>query len=299
MIMNNETAKGYKKVTLPEYKEHIKYSEFSHLNAVKSGINGVFRLAVKTLSPICFTQNELLKDKGDGKLYYAFLKEKGKLTIAGSSLKGSVRTYCEYLSNSCVRKGSASCKANNDKSELCIVCSTFGTLGILGKIQFNDSYLQKETKFENGPVCWTGKNTDYKTGKIYSHKKKEHIISKSVYYETIPKGEEFETSISIVGLSEKELGMLFLGLGLSDKFRFAVKIGRGKNIGFGSVLMKSKSFLKLNNGFKKNDVFSNEKLHEFVQTSIDKYLSTLDKKSVIFDNLKLLVDDSHEVINSA
>ena len=292
------SPKGYINLPFPNFQKHIKLKNLSHIDALKKdGINGVLRFSVRTLTPICFTQNELIKSSETGKLYYAFHRENGKLVISGSSLKGSIRSYCEYLSNSCVKMGSASCSAKSKENSLCIVCSTFGTLGILGRIQFNDIFLERETVLEKGPVSWSGKSKDDSKGKIYSHKLKERIISRSVFYETIPKSQEFSLDISIVGLSDKELGLLFLGLGLSKENRFAIKIGRGKNFGFGSVLISPERFLKISKGMSPNKIINGVEFEEFVQSNIKIYLDNCENNSTIRNNLSLIVKDSSEVIN--
>ena len=162
----NDSPKGYLRLKIPKLSAHISSQEFSHIDAFGSDrLNGILRIGVVTKSYTCFTQGDLLMK--EGKITNVLSREGTRVLIPGASLKGAIRTYAEFLSNSCAGSGTASCS-----DRLCIVCSMFGTLGKLGRVQFNDVHIDGsslKTTVVPGPSQWQGRAAQQNTGKIYSH----------------------------------------------------------------------------------------------------------------------------------
>lgn len=285
----NDSPKGYMRLVIPKNTSHIESRDFSHIDSLRDDrLNGVLKLEVVTRSNTCFTQGDLLMK--EGKITNVLSREGTRVLIPGASLKGAIRTYAEFLSNSCAASGTASC---NDR--LCIVCSMFGTLGKLGRVQFNDALVDGsslKTTVVSGPSQWQGRATQPNTGKIYSHVFSE-IGEKNSAYEVIEPGNSFDIKITLKGLTKKEFGLLAVALGISEK-RFAVKLGRGKNIGFGSVSLKPNSFLKVT--ALQETLISRDELRKLINDCANVYLQSISGDKDIMENLDKIIEDSRMVL---
>ncbi|HDP76668.1 MAG TPA: hypothetical protein ENN47_00485 [Mesotoga infera] len=285
----NDSPKGYMRLLIPKNISHIESREFSHIDSLGNNrLNGVLRLEAVTRSNTCFTQGDLLMK--EGKITNVLSREGTRVLIPGSSLKGAIRTYAEFLSNSCAGSGTASCT-----DRLCIVCSMFGTLGKLGRVQFNDVLVDESNlkiTVVLGPSQWKGNATQTNVGKIYSHVFSD-TGEKNSAYEVIEPGNSFNIEITLKGLTKKEFGLLAVAMGFSRKC-FAVKLGRGKNIGFGSVALKPKNFLKVT--ALEETLISGEKLAELINDCANVYLQSVSSDKVIMENLDKIIEDSRMVL---
>ncbi len=285
----NDSPKGYLRLKIPKLSAHISSQEFSHIDSFCSDrLNGILRIGAVTKSYTCFTQGDLLMK--EGKITNVLSREGTRVLIPGASLKGAIRTYAEFLSNSCAGSGTASCS-----DRLCIVCSMFGTLGKLGRVQFDDVLVNErslKTTVVSGPSQWKGKATLPNTGKIYSHTLSE-TGQKTSIYEVIEPGSSFQFEVTVKGLTRKEFGLLLVAMGVSRK-RFSVKLGRGKNIGFGSVTLRPENFLKIS--AVSEIPISGEELTKLVDECADVYLQSITGDSDIVANLDKIIDDSKKVL---
>lgn len=285
----NDSPKGYMRLIIPKNVSHIESRDFSHIDSLRDNrLNGVLKLEAVTRSNTCFTQGDLLMK--EGKITNVLSREGAKVLIPGSSLKGAIRTYAEFLSNSCAGSGTASC---NDR--LCIVCSMFGTLGKLGRVQFNDALVDGsslKTTVVSGPSQWQGRAAQPNTGKIYSHVFSE-TGEKNSAYEVIERENSFNIEITLKGLTKKEFGLLVVALGVSEK-RFAVKLGRGKNIGLGSVAIKPNSFLKVT--ALQETLISRDELRKLINDCANVYIQSISGDKDIMENLDKIIEDSRMVL---
>jgi CRISPR/Cas system CSM-associated protein Csm3 (group 7 of RAMP superfamily) len=150
----------------------------------------------------------------------------GKVVIPGSSIKGVVRHYMGiYVSER-------------------VINNIFGSTQRASKVQFSDAVPVSQIKTEKKYIKerYGPKNSPKELGeeaiKFYfnpeenqsSYEKKQGEI-----IEIVPKGSTFKFEINFKNMNEKELGVLFLAMGMEEDCRHGLKIGGGKSQGLGLV----------------------------------------------------------------
>ncbi len=185
---------------------------------------------IKTLKPLCFTQN-LFKFQNE-KPTYLLQREGGKIVLPGSQLKGAIKTYMQALSESYDEEN----KNNSNKVDL--VNSITGSMDYSSRLLFNDIIIDEKkakTKIIDGKQQWNQKlENRYPSIRLYSHNDHEDLDHK-VLFEVLPTKTYLDFEILIKGLTKVEMGLLFLATGIVPKYQFDLKIGRGKNLDMGSV----------------------------------------------------------------
>ncbi len=168
------------------------------------------------------------------------------LYIPGSSLKGVFRSYSEKIlrtlkgeppDGSCnIIEKNSSCTKRLEENKIssspdiyrnsCRVCKLFGNGKLKSRIVFNDAYPEYDLKNGNGL------ETRYS---VSISRLSQSVASGPFDIETVVKG-SFETQISLTNFESWQIGLLSLTInGLNNEL---VKLGYGKNRGFGSVLVE-------------------------------------------------------------
>ncbi|MBD2182394.1 RAMP superfamily CRISPR-associated protein [Aerosakkonema funiforme] len=177
------------------------------------------------------------------------------LTIPGSSLKGVVRSAYEAITRSCLCKtkaesnqipnGYRECK---DNTKLCPACQVFGAMDWQGLIRFSDAILNN-AQWSVGfmPSLYAPRKQRagyYINGRIAGRKFYYHFVK------SIDKGQQgipvqqagkeliFTTQVGLRNLSLAELGTLLIVLGQDSKNPIALKVGSGKPIGMGTMVVE-------------------------------------------------------------
>lgn len=141
---------------LPLLDKCKKEKYISHNKVEKHTYNGKLRLRLTVKSPLHI--GDLYQEfDNEGNVKKRQMQRNGVIVIPGSSLKGAVRSVAEAVSYSCavnvpdpvlkdiLPKGNRERCSPNDK-ELCITCSTFGTIGngsYKGKVNFGEFVLKE------------------------------------------------------------------------------------------------------------------------------------------------------------
>ncbi|MCP6759997.1 MAG: RAMP superfamily CRISPR-associated protein [Fischerella sp. CENA71] len=180
------------------------------------------------------------------------------LLIPGSSLKGCIRAIYEAITNSRLGVKPTTNKPPDRlparrQNEICPAGVVFGASGDnwgwQGLINIRDARCNTNG-FGVGymPALWSPKPH----GGNYYHK--GQIAGRKFYYHMVralDKGEKdgirvqqasrnytFSTQIHFRNLQSKELGALLIALGQDSNYPFALKLGAGKPIGMGTMIVK-------------------------------------------------------------
>lgn len=216
-------------------------------------------------------------------LIKASLTQDEKLIIPGSTLKGCIRSIYEAITSSCICKtklhreqipnGFSECK---DKNNLCPACQVFGAMGWQGLISFQDAVVQ-ETKTSVGFMASlysprTDRKAYFKEGKVAGRKFYYHAakavdrgLQKGIPVQQITTDSVLTTTIRFMNLTKAELGTLLTVLGQDKNYPFALKIGGGKPVGMGTLVVKVTSV-------------------EYVEDAKNRYLTYEDSNSQLTGN---------------
>lgn len=219
-----------------------------------------------------------------------------KLLIPGSSLKGVVRSAYEAITVSCLCKtkaesnqipnGYRECKEN---TKLCPACQVFGAMNWQGLVRFSDAILNN-AQWTVGfiPSLYAPRKQRkgyYINGKVAGRKFYYHFV-KSIdrgQQQGIPvqlAGKEliFTTQLGLKNLSLAELGTLLITLGQDSKNPIALKIGGGKPIGMGTMVVEVTEIQRIESQQQWRDRYCNyntlppsltgNSLKEFIQRAI-------------------------------
>jgi len=192
-------------------------------------------------------------------LIKASLTREDQLIIPGSSLKGCIRSVYEAITASCLCKtkarredipnGYGECK---DKSSLCPACQVFGAMGWQGLISFQDALVQ-ETKTSIGFMASLysprpERRAYFKNGKVAGRKVYYHAVKaldkgpvQGIPIQQVATDSTLTTTLGFMNLTKAQLGTLFTALGCHQDYPLALKIGGGKPVGMGTILVKIES----------------------------------------------------------
>jgi hypothetical protein len=214
-----------------------------------------------------------------------------KLIIPGSSLKGVIRSTYEAITLSCLCKtkakresipdGYRECK---DKQNLCHACQIFGAMGWQGLISFHDA-IADEIKPSTGfmPSLHNPRpqrDGYYLNGKVAGRKFYYHAVKavdkgqqQGIPIQQAGKELTFSTQLQFINLTKAELGTLLIALGQDKNNNFPLKIGGGKPVGMGTMIVeltKIECCKDLKNRYldyrrSGNDILTADKLKEYIQ----------------------------------
>jgi CRISPR/Cas system CSM-associated protein Csm3 (group 7 of RAMP superfamily) len=241
---------------------------------------------IRTLKPLCFTQN--LFSFQSGKPTYLLQREGGKIVLPGSQLKGAIKTYMQALSESYDEED----KSNSNKVDL--VNSITGSMDYSSRLLFNDIIIdEKKVKTEiiDGKQQWSQKHDNrYPSIRLYSHNDHEDLDHK-VLFEVLPTETILDFEILIKGLTKIEMGLLFLAMGIVPEYQFDLKIGRGKNLDMGSVRFTPLKLIWPNKSFKNTrKVYVEKNLAQFIYSCGNAYLKNMSEANK--ENLDKIIEDS-------
>ena len=182
------------------------------------------------------------KDFSDnGKLLISeTIKSEGKPVIPGSSFKGVIRSIASAVSNSC-SPSSQKCRTD----DRCIVCDMFGMMGRGSKVIFPDFKSDNaKTRIVELNKQFPAKKEEKSYYKFYATGENNYEMPDKIKVEVITSDSTFSGRIFFKKLSEEQLSLLMLSLGLNDNKEELInlKIGGYKNEGIGEVYTKAGSF---------------------------------------------------------
>lgn len=246
-----KSEKPYDFATIPSLKDNDRENPKWHDRYEENTLSGILQCEIKALTPIHVGSGllELGNEKGVP-LIKTHTKSNGKAIIPGSSLKGCIRSIVEAITPSCVSitraynsqlpSGASSCK---NKESLCISCRMFGAMGYLGNVRFSDAILRDGWNLTKAsiPQLYSTRDRQRGTyikddGKVRGRKFYKHgtPASGNVPIEVCPKDSYLDFSVSFDNLTESELGLLLIAMGLGEP-RISPKLGGAKPVCYGSI----------------------------------------------------------------
>ncbi len=305
--MNDLVEKPYAFVPFVQDEPQRHQLPGGHARYDENLLTGALRFAahVKTPVQVASGYQELFQ----GPSGYELLLEDSRIQrsgqrvhlVPGSSWKGAVRAVVEAISPSCIGVRSpqtlrylpghlARCTRLD---ELCPACRIFGLAGgkrrsLQGRIAFDDAVVREERRkivIVSTPLLWQparrsrGLPAVYldrgqaKGRKFYYHARRAKGPDRRVAFGT---GAVLDGCLHFVNLTEGELGLVLAAMGLKNDSRFPIKVGAGKPVGMGTVLIQPDS-LELVWGLERSgrlgqakQVFHGEDLESKVNSLIEK-----------------------------
>lgn len=177
-----------------------------------------------------------------------FYRVDGRPAVPGSSLKGLARSVAEAISPSCVTISQLRLPQTGSKctpSQACPACSMFGRMSRMSKLTFSDAGLAAgklgwyRLPALYGPRAKQGKvyqeNGQYKGRKFYFHGR-AHEDTNQPPVEALPPKSRLRGQIQFENLTDAELGLLLIALGMDASF--FLKLGGGKPVCLGTIQLQ-------------------------------------------------------------
>lgn len=173
-----------------------------------------------------------------------------RLIIQGSSLKGCIRAIYEAITNSTlgvvtgryrqlVPPQRMPCRT---KERLCPASQVFGALDWQGLVQFNDAQCQSvQSSTGYLPSLYRPRPNEQAQAagrKFYRHAVRAVATGeRGTPVQQAGTKYTFSTQIQVMNLSKAQLGALFIALGQDEQYPMALKLGGGKPVGLGTMLV--------------------------------------------------------------
>jgi CRISPR/Cas system CSM-associated protein Csm3 (group 7 of RAMP superfamily) len=215
-------------------------------------LTGTITGTLVAFSPVHVASGNIELTGGKPSLVKAHFRRNDRPAIPGSSLKGSIRSIVEAISEppSCLRVTQArydqlppNARRCADKERLCVACRMFGAMGYMGQVRFADALLASgETETVHLPSLFAPRTRErvylergtVKGRKFYMHGQRGQTAHGNVPVEACPAGSRFPLVVSFENLEAKHLTLLLTALGQGQP-RLFPKLGGGKPSCCGSV----------------------------------------------------------------
>jgi len=220
----------------------------------KNSLTGRLDCSLRVLTPLHVGSG--VYDADSAGILRGIIRTSGEPAIPGTSLKGCIRSVAEAISCSCVRitrkqierflsaQPVAACRnirAGGDGT-LCTCCSLFGALGYRGRISFGEARsvgestsvhrIQSPYPPRDFARAYKNPRGQYDGRKFYYHGKTV-VVKTGEPYEVVKPGSEFRFAMHFESLTEDELCVLMVSMGISDDL--VIKMGGGKQAMLGAV----------------------------------------------------------------
>ncbi|AWR98082.1 hypothetical protein DFR86_11410 [Acidianus sulfidivorans JP7] len=202
----------------------------------------------ETKTPVCTCTGDVKVDNKNMKAVYLGYRVNGKPAIRGSSIKGALNTYALILSDAFT------------------VSDLFGTMGVESRLYFKDAIVDSEYKEYPLGVQWTPRK--YCKGiKVYPQNQPPQKQEK-ILFEAIPQGTTFTAEIIAINVDNKELSLLLACMGCKN---YGIKLGRGKDRGYGIIKLKDVEIRNILNNSEKLNIDINGLLNEACKEILGKW----------------------------
>jgi len=294
----DRSPKPYAMVSFPK-KPIVRKRPAGHDKYLKQNYHGRLFLKLTVRTPLHVSTGVVAMGKDVEKRGIRLIKtmetrDTQKLIIPGSSLKGSIRSVFEAITNSTLGVVGRDKNivprerlSSRDNKKLCPAERVFGAMDWQGLASFNDAKCEKQ-QFAVGfmPSLYRPRpeRKAYYRGKLVAGRKFYYNFSRAVdkgQNRGIPvqqAGTEyiFTTQIQYKNLTEAELGTLLVILGQDTKNAITLKIGGGKPIGMGTVtseITELEHYQNIRDRYTKydtsSDTISGQDLQELMGKLID------------------------------
>lgn len=276
---------------IPAHRQRL--SESDHHDRLQ-GLWGKMHVQIEAVSEVFVGTGDYETD-GHG-IYAPFSRANDQPVIPGTCIKGVVRSYAEALSPSCVSSDQRDvCR----RGKLCICCRIFGALGFLGRVTFCDAkvpdaaaiHLNKYSMAVRRSGGFSGGRRFYRHNspgpRMTNPRTRQPMPKERV--EVVPEGTRFLFELLFHNLTQQELGLLLLAMGISPQKRFDLKLGGGKNRRLGRVRFSLPDGIEVTrDAYTSFDIRPETKrLDDWGQQAIVAYLQSLDsqQRKAVLDNL--------------
>lgn len=263
-LIDAATPVTRKKLKDVEQRTHLAYGTPGY-------VSGRMRVGMKVLTPLHVGTGELVPTSMLHKrtplrlptqprvdLIAAFYRLEDEVMIPGSSIKGGLRYLYEAVTHSCFAQANkwsnrgggnvpsdltacsyrADTRGGGRGSGLCPACLIFGGLGYQGQVRIEPARFAKHaedpyTTVELVPARWTPQVTDIGKRKIYTHELSSKERTEPL--EVLPLDSQLEFMLHFTNLTEVELGILLLTMGVNTVQPHYPKFGGGKAFALGAV----------------------------------------------------------------
>lgn len=225
------------------------------------GLTGQLELTFAVVSEYLFVGSggyefNLNAKRDQPDVWHTFYHCSEQVCVPATSLKGTIRSIVEAISNSCIsqaRRGEPvdgrhqRCEFKSPGgSKLCPACRLFGATGLRGRAYFVDALPKDDVHLVRVKIAelWEPKRA-VNARRFYEVKEFERLPNSCHernhrFVEAAPKNTRFQTTLHFENLGEPELGLLFYALGwqpADDGFAnaFTPKLGGAKPRCFGAV----------------------------------------------------------------
>jgi CRISPR/Cas system CSM-associated protein Csm3 (group 7 of RAMP superfamily) len=248
--------KPFGKVTITRNKAHnvlIGHERFAH------SYTGKVTLLLTALTPIHVGSG--IYEMANDEPVRGLITADNQVIVPGTSLKGTIRSIAEAISDSCVRISRGEIRDNlardarpcdeikstvrvkGREPKLCVCCSIFGALGYQGRISFTDARLLAENRTalhhikspyppRDSARFYTDVERRFNGRKFYFHGQPV-AAPQGEPYQVIESNSELECSMEFESLTAAECCLLFVAMGIFDDI--IIKIGGAKQAMLGSV----------------------------------------------------------------
>ncbi|MCM1984016.1 RAMP superfamily CRISPR-associated protein [Lyngbya confervoides] len=233
--------------------------DYGHNKYRDNLFHGSFSLQLKVQTALHVSTGVVVMGKDVGSkvpLIKTMQTSQDKLTIPGSSLKGALRSIFEALTNSPLGVITGKYKSKmpvrllpSKGEDLNPASLLFGAMSWQGLVHFKDAVgTSPGTQVGFMPSMYSpqpDKRVAYFiNGLAVGRKFYYHAVAavsggdRGVPVQQVGKNYSFKTSIQFRNLSEAHLGALLISLGQDPDYPFAIKLGAGKPVGFGTVVVE-------------------------------------------------------------
>lgn len=293
------SPKPYAMVSFPR-KPIIRKKPAGHNKYLAQRCHGTLFLKLTVRTPLhvstgVVATGEDLNKRGIPLVKTMETRDNQQLIIPGSSLKGTIRSVYEAITNSTLgvvgrdkSKIPRERLSSRDNKKLCPAERVFGAMDWQGLVSFNDAKCEKQQSAVGFMPSLYRPRPDRKA--YYQGK---NVAGRKFYYNfsrAVDKGQNrgipvqqagteyiFTTQIQYKNLTEAELGTLLVILGQDENNKIALKIGGGKPIGMGTVtteVSQLEHYQNISDRYQKYDTSSHSISGQELKDLTDKLIAT-------------------------
>jgi hypothetical protein len=303
--------KPYEFVSFPKERPHLQRPS-GHHKYFSDRLHGTLYLTLKVQTSLHISTGVVImgSDLGNNRIPLIKTMVQGvdqKLSIQGSSLKGSIRCVYEAITNSTLAVITSKYRSQipaerlpcRNKQQLCPASRVFGALDWQGLLDFNDAKCES-TGFSTGfmPSLYRPRPEQRKAYFI-----RDKVAGRKFYYHAIraiDKGQNagipvqqagreyiFKTQLHFKNMTPEELGTLLVVLGQDPNYPIALKVGGGKPIGMGTMTITVEKIAQAQNlqhryltyNLSESDVITGDSMQQFMHRQIKAAHSRLIQKT--------------------
>lgn len=285
----------------------VKREQLRHRDKLQKHLNhGKWMIRAKTVTPIMVLSGYLTYDQNN-LAKGIILNNDGVPIIPGSSLKGTIRSTFEALTQSCITPPQFRLKEklpenNQEKCTSKYVCPSCQVFGYVGKsvgrslISFSDLVAttpkEQAVRTENVPSLYQPMRSDKA---IWKYLDQDEIFQRKFYTHGIPQNHEgathqvvrenveFRGEISYENLTDEELAILLNAFG-SGEIPFTHKIGYAKPAYFGSIQFSIEEIIPYQSPFFQAKNITVQSLKETSKNMQDPFFKQQKEKIAIILN---------------